>query len=317
MKVSINICTRNRAASLRATLDSLSRVRVPPDVECELIVVDNGSTDDTSQVVREADLPHMSRVHLVCEPLRGVARARNRALAESQGEILLCADDDVLLPANWIEGMIAPIVEGRAQAVAGGVTIAPHLMRFWMEAHHKMWLASTYHYKPDAPTGLIGANMALSRAVLDRVPGYDPELGSGGLGFGEETLFAEQIKRAGFKIGGALDVAVEHHFDASRLQRQSLLERARTGGESFAYIHYHFQHMKYRLPRLRLGLAWLKLQSWRIRNRRLCREPEGLSEKEMMLVHDFHHWKGFLRQTKRARNYSDHGFVKLAASREA
>lgn len=54
---------------------------------------------------------------------------------------------------------------------------------------------------------------------------------------------------------------------------------------------------------------------WRIRNRYLCRKQEGLSQKEMLLPHDFHHWKGFLLQMKRARNYSDHSFVKLTAPR--
>lgn len=59
--------------------------------------------------------------------------------------------------------------------------------------------------------------------------------------------------------------------------------------------------MKYRLPRLRFLLSWLKLQAWQIRNRRLCREIEGLSEKEMTLAHDFQHWKGFLKQRQRAQ----------------
>lgn len=309
MKVTIAVCTRNRADSLRQMLKSLALVPVPPGVSCELLVVDNGSTDDTARVVGEAVLPHMT-ARLVSEPRRGVAHARNTSITQSDGDILLCVDDDVRLPPRWIEDMIAPIREGRAHVVAGGVESAPHLLRPWMTPYHRMCLAETSHLDPDSPPSIVGANMAIAREVFEKVPAYDPELGPGQLGLAEETLLAEQIKRAGFRIGGALHVAVEHHFDASRLQRQSLLDRARSDGESFAYIHYHFQHMNYRLPRARWFLAWLHLHLWRVFNHRQCRAPEGLSEREMRLVHDLSHWKGFLQQKKRPRNYSNHGLIK-------
>ena len=46
-RVAVVVCTRNRSASLRETLASLGRCRVPPEVTAELVVVDNGSTDDS------------------------------------------------------------------------------------------------------------------------------------------------------------------------------------------------------------------------------------------------------------------------------
>jgi glycosyltransferase involved in cell wall biosynthesis len=51
MRVTVIICTKNRAASLEATIQSLSRVDVPRGWEADLLVVDNGSTDHTRVVV--------------------------------------------------------------------------------------------------------------------------------------------------------------------------------------------------------------------------------------------------------------------------
>ncbi len=127
---------------------------------------------------------------------------------------------------------------------------------------------------------------------------------------GEETLLAEQIKATGFKIGGALDVAVEHHFDASRLRRESLIDRARKGGKGFAYIHYHFHHMTPRMPRLCLLLSVLKLQAWRLFNPRLRRPSEGWTVREMGLEIDASYWKQYLIERRRPRNYASHGLVK-------
>ncbi len=53
-RASVIVCTRDRAASLQETLKSLAKVAIPAGVECELLIVDNGSRDDTARVAREA-----------------------------------------------------------------------------------------------------------------------------------------------------------------------------------------------------------------------------------------------------------------------
>ena len=59
LSVSIIICTCNRAASLQPTLESLGKVKIPSGWQVEVIVVDNGSTDETSMVVHRAALTNM------------------------------------------------------------------------------------------------------------------------------------------------------------------------------------------------------------------------------------------------------------------
>ena len=123
--VSIILCTGGRSADLRSTLDSLARVAVPANLSAELIVVENGAQGDAERLAaafRSAALV----VRYVFEPTRGKSRALNRGIRESSGTILLFSDDDIRFPPDWIERMTAPILAGGADAVAGGVVLAPH-----------------------------------------------------------------------------------------------------------------------------------------------------------------------------------------------
>lgn len=235
--VSIAICTKDRANHLENTLDSLAGVQNPSHLTVELIVVDNNSTDHTAHVVHNQDVP-FSEKRLVPEPRVGLAHARNTALDNASGDIVLFTDDDVRFPENWIAEMTRPIVDGGADAVAGGVRIAPHLERSWMKPWHRAFLASSDRIEDDPVTDMLGANMAFARYVLDEIPKFDPRLGAGQLGLSEESLFALKLYRAGFRIAPAFDVEVEHHFDSSRLSRDSFLSAARQLGRCKAYIHY-------------------------------------------------------------------------------
>lgn len=235
--VSIAICSKDRAEHLKQTLASLSRVHPPQDLDVELVVVDNDSDDDTASVARQQDLPFRSRV--LHEPRTGLSHARNRALAETEGDLILFTDDDVRFPKNWITGMTQPIRNGEADAVAGGVIIPSHLERPWMQPWHRSFLASSLRIESQEEplTDMVGANMCFGRHVLSRVPRFDPNLGAGARGFCEESYFALQLTRAGFRIAPAFDVAVEHHFDPSRLSRDAFLSATRKLGRSMAYIH--------------------------------------------------------------------------------
>lgn len=251
---SIIVCTRNRADDLRKTLESIGRCDVPADLPTELLVVDNGSTDHTQDVVDGAGLKNMP-VRCVREPRAGLGRARNRALAEAHGEVFLFTDDDVRVPRNWIQGMCRPLAEGNADAIAGGVIFPPeHERLLAVEPFHSRrgWFASTHEIDRLTPTRMVGANMAFGRHVLEEILEFDVRLGAGALGFYEETLFAWRLLDAGYRIAGRLDIAVEHHFDLSRVRRRSLLSMARRIGASEAYVDWHWHHVApTRSPQLR------------------------------------------------------------------
>lgn len=309
MNVSLIIVTRNRAEDLRPTLESMRGVHLPEGMGVELLVVDNGSTDGTRQVVESFSHPGMRTRHVI-EELPGLSRGRNRALKEAEGDFLICTDDDVRPPSNWLITMLEPLVSDRVEAVCGGVRLAPGLQRPWMTGMHRSWLASTEWLDADNPRNMVGANMGFSRKILERVPGFDPELGAGALGSGEEGLFACQLIEAGYRIHNCLDVCVEHHFQTSRLHRESWLDAACKMGASQAYVGHHWRHWDCRFGAFRLMRASLRLKSWRAANPDKLK-PEGCEEQELKLVLAEALIRSHLAESRKPRKYERHGLVKL------
>lgn len=307
--VSILICTRDRAEHLRQTLDSLSRVQVPEAMPCELIVVDNGSTDDTAQVLASFRLPQMP-LRAICDARPGKMRALNTALAQARGRVIVSTDDDVRFPIDWIANLCGPVARGEADAVAGGIRFAAHLERPWMTPLHRSRLASTENHRGE-PRELIGANMAFSRDVLDRVPAFDEELGPGALGFYDDTLFSSQMLEAGFHFKAAYETIVEHHFQESRLKRSSLEDATRKHAHSAAYVEYHWEHRSISKLRMRAAKSRLVLLYWRARNWRERAQLEGLSEAEMHAIWSVAFYRQFAIERKRHHQYLRRGLTKL------
>src|SRR5262245_57954609 len=93
---SIVVCTRNRARLLEQALDSIVRVEFPAD-DFEVLVIDNGSSDDTAAVVSRFARRVPFAVRSVKEPRVGLSAARNRAIREACGKRLFFTDDDQLV----------------------------------------------------------------------------------------------------------------------------------------------------------------------------------------------------------------------------
>lgn len=258
MKVSIVICTAGRAESLRATLSVLRGVSAEV-TDAEIVVVDNDPQGSSLAIIEEASSmdPRVMALH---EPRRGKSRALNLAVSAASGDVVLLTDDDVIVPAGWVETMCRPIIEGEADAVAGGVRVAPSLRRPWLTPDHAMWLASTEHSGRPEWHPLIGANAAVHRRVIEAVGGFDPEVGPGALGHAEDTLFSLQARRAGYRIVTRFEVEVEHHFDAARLGPEWFLQQARRRGDFAAYVMHHFEC----IPARRVAVSVLKQQVRRL-----------------------------------------------------
>lgn len=309
--VSIIICTRNRAEDLRQTLSAIARVDRSPAFASELLIIDNGSADDTEQVIRASQQAGLASRYLF-EPHPGLSHARNRALAEAKGSVLLFADDDIRPSAAWISGMCEPIFSGKADAVVGVVKLAPYLNRPWMTHIHRAWLAETMPPDGDTPS-LVGANMAFARAVCERVPGFELALGAGALGFGEETLFGRQLVRAGFRIARATDVVVEHHCSAARLSRSNFLQAAHKHGRLAAWMAHHWEHEKVDIGLKRLWKRRARLLLERVKKCREIRSKEGAPLWELLLVQEIAFVKYYRSIVHLPRKYERFGL----AAREA
>lgn len=122
MLTSIAICTLNRAESLGRTLNSLSAMRVPDDLEWEVLVVNNGCTDHTDEIITSfaGRLP----IRRAIELQRGLSRARNKAIDHTRGQYILWTDDDVIADPGWVSAYVAAIRRWPEAAVFGGPIFA-------------------------------------------------------------------------------------------------------------------------------------------------------------------------------------------------
>jgi glycosyltransferase involved in cell wall biosynthesis len=230
--VTVAICTRNRCRALGETLRSLAAIEIPPALSWEVLVVDNGSEDDTANVIVGASnaLP----VRAVVEPRVGLSHARNAAIADARGQYILWIDDDVLVDAQWLRayhdafrawpdasffgGPIAPIFEGTP----------PGWLRLALPNVDNAYAARNLGTAPVALTREtlpFGANFVVRTDAQRRYP-FDPALGrrDNALSAGEEWAVLEAILAGGGTGRWVPDARVQHVIPAER-QSVSYLRR--------------------------------------------------------------------------------------------
>jgi len=249
---------------------------------------------------------------MAAEPGKG--HAYNAGIAAARGEILLWTDDDVRVPQNWVRNMAYPIMDGRTDAVAGGIVFPEHIARMLNQGpfvSRRGWFASHEYLDPRNPEAMIGANMAFHRRVLDKVPQFEVELGPGALGFRDESLFSLQLKAAGFRLVSNFDVAVEHHFDPNRATAAGLVSTARGMGRSYAFIYHHWEHKRYRYARLRHALALFRLQLVRLRDGLASRSNDNISNYRLRMEETVAFCREIAKQGNRPRKYHLRGLVPI------
>lgn len=116
---SVIVCTRNRAGMLADCLETIlaDRSAVPR----EIVVVDNGSTDETAAVVRSFANRGPHPVRYVYEPRTGTSPARTAGVEAARGAFLLFADDDVEARDGWADGLVAGFENPEVVVVAGRI----------------------------------------------------------------------------------------------------------------------------------------------------------------------------------------------------
>ena len=105
MKVDICLCTWNRASLLEQTLRSIARLHIPIGCDLRVLLVDNGSSDNTPVIIRSFESVFAERgIGFVSlrETKQGHTFARNRALQQMQSELAVWTDDDVIVDSNWL-----------------------------------------------------------------------------------------------------------------------------------------------------------------------------------------------------------------------
>jgi glycosyltransferase involved in cell wall biosynthesis len=234
--ISILIPTHNRAELLGQTLDSLGQVRIPTSIETDLVVVANVCTDSTVDVCRAA-LPRMSMsARCVEETQLGLSAARNRAVAESRGEICAFLDDDVSISPGWLEGMLE-VFHGYPADIVGG-----QILLWWSAVERPDWLDPQLEsflglldygdevvelFHPKRRIG--GGNFAFKRQLFDTIGPFRTDLGRIGRAMiaTEETEFCQRALSQGARMFYAPRMSLKHWVAVERATIEFLVSAAR------------------------------------------------------------------------------------------
>ena len=227
-KLTVCVCTYNRAALLGRTLDAMAAMEIPAGVDWELLVIDNNSTDRTKDVA----LGFRGRLPLryVFEREQGLSNARNRALEECRSDLLIYIDDD----ATVAKGCLAAYSRAshyfpEANYFGGRILLNWEDDRpRWVRDENMPLLAGLFgrydlgtsvrEYLPMDPLP-FGGNFAITRKVFESLPQFRPDLGVTGknIGRGEETEYLMRARESGF-FGVYVGKAVCYH----RIGREKL-----------------------------------------------------------------------------------------------
>ncbi|MDI6711561.1 MAG: glycosyltransferase [Bacillota bacterium] len=235
-KVSIIIPTYNRAQLLRECLVSLLGMQGVEE-NVEIVVVDNGSTDETRHIVSSFALRHRGVVY-VEEVRSGLSQARNRGVKVASGGIVAFLDDDVEVHQSWLGALRQAFRNPRISAV-GGRVLPPMGVNLpsWMPTS-RMYLLSLFD-NGDTPRRYTqrecfpGGNMALRKWLFVSCGLFDTSLGRKRrilLG-GEEVALYRKIVRGGYEVWYWPDMIVYHKI-ADRIDPDWILNYASCLGRS-------------------------------------------------------------------------------------
>jgi len=243
-----------------------------------VFVVDNGSSDETPQVLKSF-AEDLDNFRFTVDERPGKSGAINRAMREARGRVILFTDDDVHVPVSWIDDMAVPILDGRADAVCGRLILAPHLERPWLTPFLRAQLAELLDVSGDAP-GMVGAKMSASREAALAVQ-FDEGLGPGARGFDDDVLFNYRLKGGGYRLIGSVGHHAEHHLSIDRLTRRSMLRLASQSGKSHAYLEYKMFNTRPQFCSVKLGYLKKNLLITRLLQRS---DEDSIMESEFRII---------------------------------
>jgi GT2 family glycosyltransferase len=222
-RISVVVCTYNGGATLRECLEGVLTLHYP---DYEVIVVSDGSTDDSAAIASSYD-----GIRVLETEQDGLASARNTGMNAATGEIVAYIDDDAIPDPGWLAQLASTFTAGRLAAVGGPNVLPPE----------SGWIAECVANAPGGPTHVLvsdreaehvpGCNMAIRKDALERIGGFDPQFRAAG----DDVDVCWRLLDSGERIGFSPGAVVLHHRRRSvraylRQQRgygkaEALLER--------------------------------------------------------------------------------------------
>ncbi len=248
MKASVIIPTRNRANLLARCLGSLTRQTLSPSA-FEVLVVDNGSTDSTAQVVE--DFADALQVTYVRTAKPGLHIGRHEGMRRARADVLMFADDDIEAEPTWVQVVVETFQDPEAALVGGNNY--PHfavdppgwLLQLWQQQSYKgraLGSLSILDFGQGVfeidPGYVWGCNFSIQREILLQARGFHPDgLPAERLRFrGDgETHVSNVVRAAGLKTVFNSGASVRHLVSAERMTPAYLAQRAYAQGISDSY----------------------------------------------------------------------------------
>jgi glycosyltransferase involved in cell wall biosynthesis len=235
--VSVIVCTYNRAELLGDAVRSLDSLQTHDELRFEIVIVDNASADETASVARELQATCSAPVRYVYEPKPGVSAARNRGIAEAQGEWIAFMDDDQIADEHWLWGLLSA-ARRRAVRCVGGVNrlrlpagqqtrrLAPSLESLLGATQSSAGERPyTDHHAPGA------GNLLVHRSVFEEIGTFDESLAAAG----EDLDLYRRMRSHGIRAWCTSHAVTLHVVPASRLEPRYLRWKCYRNGGHLAH----------------------------------------------------------------------------------
>jgi glycosyltransferase involved in cell wall biosynthesis len=230
MHLDVVIPTLNRAPLLTRTLESLLAARPAPGLELTVIVVDNGSTDDTRALVDAYKPCFANRLRYVYESSPGRSHALNAGIAVCTGDLVGMIDDDEEVDSKWLVTIAKEFSDPDIDFIGG-----PYVPRWgaprprWLGTEYRAaigWVDSGEHrqrFGPGFDGMLMGGNAVIRREMLEKAGPFAVDLGrSHGtrlLSCEDRDMFTRLLDKGarGYYVP---DLVILHYVPPDRLTRQ-------------------------------------------------------------------------------------------------
>ncbi len=258
--ITVIVITYNRAAMLARALESLVRQETEGVFTFEILVVDDGSTDQTAALVQKlARSISQPRLGYVYQDNAGIASARNLGVVQAHGRWLAFFDDDQLASPRWLVELYRQAQEHGLQCVGGPVILKlPKLSAFAPGPKTRGILGEKLMGGPGRRSlkNVLGSgNLLVHRFLVNKVGGFDPVLQKS-----SDTDFFWKIDKTGATMGVAPHAIIYHVIPESRLQLSYLKRICFRTGLASADIQLKYEGpCKVALSSLlRVGIAYVR-----------------------------------------------------------
>lgn len=186
--------------------------------EHEIIVVDNGSSDKTAEIIKIS----FPQVKLISEPQKRVTIARNRGAKEALGEILIFLDADVIIPQDHIKKILAKFeYDQKLVALSGPYFFSDgnFYIKFITFLFYQLAFSAEYFFNRllNFSSGSIGGNFAVYKSFFEKVGGFNEEISL----YGDDTDLPLRLRKLG-KVRFFRNLEVEG--SARRLKKEGALK---------------------------------------------------------------------------------------------